>query len=176
MSERVLVQPSVKAAGQRVVEPWSGAAKYRVAGWVGAVLALAALTDYALAFYPLGFGSPEWEMGTIGAVVQGLPLFSIGLAGVWVCGAGLGRRSVLVIAGAVFLLAAACVLGSLVLFLTDIPVAIRATQGQGAARLGIQKLIAKTLMLGLLFVGAYVAAGVVALKQSRGRPSGEAGV
>ena len=169
-----MVQTPPREAGERAVEPWSWATVSRAVGWIGAVLAAAALADYALAVFPTGFGSPEWEMATIGAVVQGLPLFSIGLAGVWVCGAGLGRRGLLLIAGAVFLLAAVCVLGSLVLFLTDVPVAIRATQG--AARLGINKLIAKTLILGLLFVGGFVAAGVVALKQSRGRPSGEAGV
>lgn len=173
MSERILVQPSTTAAGRKVARPWSGAATFRVAGWVGLVLALASLTDTALALYPLGFGSPEWEMATISSVVQGLPLFSIGWVGVWVGGAGLGRRGVLVVAGAVFLVAAAAVLGSLVLFLTDVPIAIRATEG--AARLGIQKLIAKTLMLGFMFAGAHVVAGVVAFRQARGRPVGEEG-
>jgi hypothetical protein len=171
MSERILV-PSAKEANRRVAQPWSAAATYRVAGWVGLVLALAALTDYALAFYPLGFGSAEWEMGTISSVVQGLPLLSIGLVGVWVSGAGLGRRGVLLIAGAVFLLTAAGVLGSLVLFLTDVPIAIRATQG--VARLGIQKLITKTLILGLLFGASYIVMGVLALKQARGSSSTEA--
>jgi hypothetical protein len=135
-------------------------------------LALAALTDYALAFYPLGFGSAEWEMGTISSVVQGLPLFSIGLVGVWVGAGGLGRRWMLWIVGLVFLAASAGVLGSLVVFLTDVPIAIRATQG--AARLGIQKLIAKTLILGLLFGASYVVMGVLALKQARRRSSREA--
>lgn len=172
MSERVLVQPSAKPADQRAVEHWSGATRYRVAGWVGVVLALAALTDYALAFYPLGFGSPEWEIGTISAVVQGLPLFSIGLVGVWVGAGGLGRRRMLLIVGLVFLAAAACVLGSLVLFLTDVPVAIRATQD--IARLGIKKLVVKTLVLGLLFGASYVVMGVLALKQARRSSSREA--
>jgi len=172
MSERVLVEPSVKAAGQRVVEPWSGAAKYRVAGWVGAVLALAALTDYALAFYPQGFGSPEWEIATISQVVQGLPLFSIGWIGVWVCAGGLGRRWLLAIVGLGFLVAAACVLALLVVFLTDVPVAIRATQS--IARMGIVKLVAKTLILGLLFGASYIVVGLLALKQARGSSSREA--
>jgi hypothetical protein len=63
----------------------------------------------------------------------------------------------------------------LVLFLTDAPVAVRVTQG--VAQFGIKKVIAKTSLLGLLFGVAYLVAGVVALRQSRGRTSSkEAGL
>jgi len=51
--------------------------------------------------------------------------------------------------------------------LTDVPIAIRATQSGDAARLGILKLVAKTLYLGALFGLAYVAAGVLALRRAR---------
>ena len=153
---------------RRGVSPWGGETTYRAVGWAGAAFGLAALSDFALALYPLGMGSAEWEMATIAAVVQGLPLLSIGLLGVWLYGGGLGRRWVLRVVGWMLLISAACVLGSLVLLLTDIPVALRATQG--VARLGIEKLVIKTLFLGLLFGVSYIVAGIVALKQAGGSP------
>lgn len=160
-------QPGKRA----VVRPWSEEATYRVVGWAGALLALAALCDYALAFYPLGFGSAEWEMATIGSVVQGLPLLSIGLAALWVCAARLAWRAMLVVVGAGGLILAACVFVSLLLFVTDVPLAVRATQS--VARLGIYKLVARTLILGLMFGTAYAVMGVMALKRARGTSSGE---
>lgn len=172
MSERVLVQAPAEAEGGRTIKAWSQATKYRVASWVGLVLAIAALSDYALAFYPLGFGSSEWEMGTIGSVVQGLPLFSIGVVGVWVGAGGLGRRWVLWVVGLVLLAAAVLGLGLVVLFLTDVPSALQATQG--AAQLGMKKLIVRTLFLGVLFSLSYIVTGVLALRQARGGSSKEA--
>src|SRR5207249_127384 len=120
----------------------------------GAVLLLAALSDYALAFYPIGFGSAEWEMATIGAVVQGLPLFSIGLAAIWVCAGGLGRRWLLIMVACGLLVVSVGLFASLLLFLTDVPLALQATQG--VAQVGIQKLVGRTLFLGLLFGVAYI--------------------
>jgi hypothetical protein len=162
----VLVDTPPQEAGERTIEPWTSAAVSRAVGWIGAVLAAAALADYALALVPTAFGNTEWEFGTISEVFAGLPLLSVGLAAVWVSAAGLGRRWLLILVGVVLLAAAAWVLVFLVLFATDIPTAIRATQG--VARLGINKLVAKTLIMGLLFGGSYVVTGVLALKQARG--------
>lgn len=160
---RILGRPQPDRPGAR---QWSDETTYKAVGWVGVVLGLAALSDFVLALYPLGLGSPEWEMATIGAIVQGLPLFSVGLFGVWLCGSGLGLRWMLRIVGWLLLIVVVCLLGSLVLLLTDVPLALRATQG--VARLGIGKLVIKTVFLGVLFGISYVVAGVVALKQAGG--------
>lgn len=158
----------LQAAGRGAKAPvrrWGEEAQYSVVGWMGLVLVLAALSDYALALYPLGFGSPEWEMATIGALMQGLPLFTIGMAAVWVSAGGRGRRWLLAVVGWCGIGLALCVFGLLAVFVTDIPLGLRATQG--VARLGIEKLVAKTLFLGVLFGVSYVLAGVLALKQTR---------
>ena len=141
-------------------------------GWIGVVLAAAALADYAIALYPTAFSSMEWEFGTISQIFAGLPLLSIGLAAVWVSAAGSGRRWLLVLIGVALLVAAACVLAFLVLFALDIPAAVRATQG--VARLGIEKLVAKTLIMGSLFGASYIVMGVLSLRQARGVLSREA--
>jgi len=154
------------------VRPWGEGATFRVAGWVGFVFVLAALGDFALAFYPLGLGSPEWEVATIASVLQGFPLLSLGLVGLWMCGGGLGDRRLLVTVGIGFLAIAVAVLLALVLLLTDVPIALKATQGAEAARIGILKLVVRTLSLGVLFGSLYAVAGVQALKQARGGSRG----
>jgi hypothetical protein len=133
--------------------------------WLGLVLTVAALTDYVMALYPPVFGSPEWEFATISDIVAGLPLVTIGLAFVWVSSGWLGRRWLTIAAGVGFLVGALCVFGALLLFATNIPVALRATQD--LARGNIEKLIAKTLILGLLFGTVYIVAGVITLKRAR---------
>ncbi len=154
------------------VQSWGSATKYRVATWVGAVLVLSAVCDYALALYPLGLGSAVWEMATLGAIVQGLPLFSIGVAAMWVSAGGLGRRWLLVAVGWGLLVVAVGLFAALALFLTDVPLALEATRG--VARVGIYKLIARTLFLGLLFGAGYIIAGVLALRKARGKKPKEA--
>jgi hypothetical protein len=129
-------------------------------------LVLAALSDYGLAIYPLGLGSAEWEMATIAAVVQGLPLLSVGLGALWVSVGGRGRGGLLRLVGWGLIVAAVVLFLSLALFLTDIPAALRATRD--LARLGIYKLVARTLFLGLMFGVSYIVAGVLAMRQARG--------
>ena len=168
-------EPRVLAGGhsrrRASARPWGDEALYRVVGWMGVVLALVALSDFALALYPLGFGSPEWELATIGAVVQGLPLLTIGLAAIWIAAGRPGRKWMLVSVGWGLVVAAALLLGALLLFLTDVPLAIRATQS--VARTGIEKLVARTLFMGVLFGASYVVMAVMALRQARAKSPGE---
>ena len=163
---------SKKAVLPEAIVPWNGRSAARASGWIGLLLLLAALIDYALALYPSAFGNPEWETGTISQLVAGLPLVTIGLAGLWASGAGLARRWLLRLLGVVFLVAAAAVIAMLVLFSTNIPTALRATEG--VSHLGIIKLVAKTLTTGFMFSVAYIVMGVLSLRQTRGVPSTEA--
>lgn len=156
-------KPSRDAA---VVVAWGESTRWKVLGWLGVVLLAAALSDYALALYPLGFGSPEWEMATVGAIIQGLPLFSIGIAAIWIAAASLGRKWILTVVGVGAFVIVALILVGLVLFVTDVPIGLRATHG--VAKIGVGKLVARTLFLGLLFGSGYTLAGVLALRQARG--------
>jgi len=172
--EILIAEPEVKSGSRKAnlseaVAPWDGRSAARASGWIGALLLSAALIDYTLALYPSAFGNPEWETGTISQLVAGLPLVTIGLAGLWASGAGLARRWLLRLLGVVFLAAAVAVIAMLILFSTNIPTALRATEG--VSHLGILKLVAKTLTTGLMFSVAYVMMGVLSLRQSRGIPS-----
>jgi hypothetical protein len=83
-----------------------------VLGSLGCAFALVSLADVALAFYPIGFGSAEWEFATATAVMNNLPLALVGIGLMTV--AGLGRRSE-VLRGLASILAG--VLGMVVLLL-----------------------------------------------------------
>ncbi len=156
MPNRVLMRDEGGVA-KKVVAPWASETLYSVLGWIGVVMAAAALVDYAIALLPTHFSSMEWEVGTISQVFAGLPLLSLGLAAIWVSGAGAGRRWQLLGIGLAFAL--------------DVPVAIKGTPE--AARSPVVKLVLKTVIMGLVFGAAYITAGVLALKQARGTSSGE---
>lgn len=149
--------------GESPERAWRAVARF------GLLLALIALSDIVLAFYPLRFGRPEWEFATVAASFAGLPLVTLGMAAVLGSALARGlRRSVLWTAVALLVLGV-LVLGLLLLFLTDVPVALRSVQGE--VRVGVMKAILRTAILGLGFGGTYVVTGAAALLyvQSAGR-------
>lgn len=115
----------------------------------------------------------EWEFGTIGQVFAGLPLLSLALAAIWVSGATSGRRWLLLSVGVVLEIGALIVMILLAAFALDIPVALKTNPGP--AQEPVAKLAVKTVFMGLLFGAFYVVAGVLAFRQARGTPRGEAG-
>jgi len=143
---------------------------WRWVGWFSLVLALAGLGDWFIAWIPLRFGSAEWEFGTVAATFSGLPLVTMGFAGLLGSAIARGIRWQIIAVSSVVLLFAVLVLLASLVFLLDVPVALGAVGG-GVARLGILKAIAKTGLLGSLFFVAYVVAGVRALRYALSRQS-----
>ncbi len=137
---------------------------WRWIGWFSLVLTIAALGDWLLAWIPLHLGSPEWEFGTVVASFSGLPLATMGFAGLLASSVARGIRWQMRAVSAAVLLWTAFILGALVLFLLDVPVALGAVEGP--ARLGIVKAIIKTIMLGSLFSATYIIAAVGALRRA----------
>lgn len=138
---------------------------WRWIGWFSLMLTLAGLSDWVLAWTPLRFGSPEWEFGTIVASLSGLPLLTMGFAGLLGSAVARGVRWQIILVAAIVLLFALLILGALVVFALDVPIALRTVQGP--ANLGIRKAIAKTTMLGLLFAAGYIVAAIVAFRHAR---------
>jgi hypothetical protein len=163
--QNILVTPP----GSRV-RAGDPAQAWRWIGWFGLLFLLAGCGDWVLAWLPLRIGSPEWEFGTVVSSFAGLPLVTLGFAAL--LGSALARaiRWQAIVAASLMLLFAAWMLGALILFLLDVPVAMRAVEG--AARLGIMKAIAKTSFLGVLFLVGYLVAAIAALRHvSRRRAS-----
>ena len=134
-------------------------------GWFSLVLALAGLGDWLLAWFPMRLGTPEWEFGTIVSTFSGLPLITMGFAGMLASAAARGIRWQMVTVAVIVLLFATWLLAAFVVFLLDVPIALGAVRG--VARLGIIKAIAKTSMLAVLFSTVYLVAGVSALRFAR---------
>ncbi len=151
-------------AGPRV-HPGDVNQAWRWIGWFSLVLALAGLGDWVLAWVPLRLGSVEWEFGTVVSSFSGLPLITIGFAGLLGSAVARGIRWQIITVAATVLFFAAWILAASILFLLDVPMALRAVQG--VAHLGILKAIAKTGLLATLFLIAYSVAGIGALRFAR---------
>jgi hypothetical protein len=159
----VIVREARPADRRRPVPDEDGAWKW--VGWFGLVLATVGLTDFALTWLPMELGRAEWEFGTIAASFSGLPLVTMGFAGLLGSALARGVRWQLVAMTVVLLGMALFLVGALVVFVLVVPVALGVVEG--AARTGILKAIARTLVLGVVFVAAYVAAGIGSLRQAR---------
>jgi len=150
-----------------VVEPH---AAWSLLGWLGLVLALAGATDLVLLLIPLRLGSPEWEFATVVSFTSGMPLVSIGLAALAGSGAARGTRWLMGVTGTVFAVGSLVLVVLLLLFVTNVPVAMRAASG--GAELGITKAIVKTVILGALFGVAYAVGAVWTLKLAMTKGTG----
>ena len=139
---------------------------WRWIGWYALVLAIAGIGDWILTLIPLRFGTPEWEFGTIAQLFSGLPLVTMGLAGLLGSAVARGSRWQVVTVSWIVLTFATLMFGALIVFLLDVPLALRLATG--IARVGIMKAIAKTTLLGTLFIIAYVVGAIGALRRSRG--------
>jgi len=137
-------------------------AAWRWVGWFSLILALAGLGDWVLTWLPLQFGAMEWEFGTVVSSFSGLPLITMGFAGLLASALARGIRWQVLTLSGVLLLFAVMIVGAFLVFLLDVPLALRAVQGP--AHRGILKAVAKTCLLGVLFSGAYLFAGIAAMR------------
>ena len=160
-------EPKVIVAERRdrkVVLPPEPAAAWGWIGWLGLALAVAGLGDTLLAWYPTAFGTPEWEFATVVQTFSALPLVTMGFAGMLGAGLALGKRWLIVMMGIVLLASTLSLIGALLLFMTDVPLALRAAQG--VAEVGVKKAIGKTVLLGVIFVVAYGGGAIAALRHA----------
>jgi hypothetical protein len=156
--------PARPSSSSRAVAP-DVAQAWRWIGWLSLALALAGLGDWVLAWIPMRFGNVEWEFATITSTMAGLPLITLGIAGLAGSAVARGVRWQVRVVAILVLIWAAVVLGVLLVFLLDVPIALKMVQGP--ARLGILKASTKTIYLGLLFSTIYCIVGVGALRRMR---------
>ena len=161
---QILIRPNPEPSQARLLAP-DVATAWRWIGWFSLVFVLAGAADWVLAWIPLRLGNTEWEFATIVSTFSGLPLVTLGFAGLLGSAVARGVRWQLIVLGSVVLLWGLMLVGALLVFLLDVPIALRAVQGP--AHLGIMKATAKTVTLGVLFSVVYLVMGVQALRRSR---------
>lgn len=120
---------------------------WRVIGWLGLAFFIMSLLDLAMGWYPLGFGKPEWEFGTISATISGLAIPTLSLYLLF--GSVIAREQAAAIkAVAIVMIVFALILAALaVLYLTSVPLALRAVASNPIIHLGMKKAVVKSLML-----------------------------
>lgn len=122
-----------------------------VLGWAGALFVLVAGLDLALAWYPLNFGNPEWEFGTVTTILSNLPLFVMG----WVLllSAGLAQGKQWLVRGVALILAVVGIatLGMALLYATNIPIALQSVPEGTVVQLGLKKAIVRTMGQAVLY-------------------------
>jgi len=170
---RVLVTDSSHESSRAALPPATLAVVAPILIAMGAVLAIAGIVDVAPLYWPLRFGDAEWEFGAIAQTLNAMPLPSLGLAlvavGVW----ARGGRPIWCRALAITFLGAAAVVTLLgIIFLLDVPVALRAlaratavarqrgvTPNPGVAS-GLHRGIAKAVAFAAIYVLGYATIGL----------------
>jgi hypothetical protein len=151
--------------GSTVGVPAAPAGLSLIAGALGLTFAFVGLGDLALAWFPVAFGSPEWEFGTATTTLNGLPVPAMGLA--LLLGAALAAdrpRHARTVATLLLILAVA-ILAIGVLWATTLPMAFRPVTNE-VVRLGLQKAVAKTAIQLLAYPPLFVVLGVAGWRRS----------
>ena len=134
---------AVRSGGRAQLEAW------RALSWIGIAFVLLGLTDVALGWYPPAFGNPEWEFGTISGTLNALAIPMLGLYLVLASAiARSDRRSARIVAVAMGLLLATILLLG-VIYLTVLPIAIKAVSSNALVALGMKKAVVKAMTLGV---------------------------
>lgn len=131
----------------------------------GGALAVAGFFDLTLAWFPFGFGNPEWEFGTVTATLNALPLPTVGLVLVLVSARERGQLIQSRVIGALFAALALLIILAAVLYALDVPLALRAVQNP-LAREGLVKAIIKAAGLVVVYTVVFSCIAVSAWRRS----------
>ncbi len=134
---------------------------------VGFGFLIMSLLDVALGWYPIDFGSPSWEFGTIGATVAALSIPTLALFLIMASAIALEKPKLVKAVGIGMILMALVLVGLGVMWLTNVPLALKATAANQVVNFGVKKAIAKTLVL---FTGYEILFVLGAFRALRRRP------
>jgi hypothetical protein len=170
MSVIIPQQSGRSAIVERPAAAYSSAGQltaWRILGWLGLTFFIMSLIDMALGWYPTRFGTPGWEFGTISATVAGLAIPCLSLYLMLCSAIALERPTVAKATGIVMVVLALLLPALGILYLTNVPLALRATATNDLAHFGIKKSLLKSLTL---FTGYEILFVLGALKALRRRP------
>ena len=156
-------------ADRKALNPISSTAPrtaWKALGRVGLILAVIASVDIVLRWFPTAFRSPQWEFGTVAMTFASLPVVTVGLVAALASGMARGERVGVSVLAAVFCVMSVFLVACLLLFGTNVPVALSAIQNNmpvEAAR-EVKRTIARSVVMGVGFTVIYVYGSVVSLR------------
>jgi hypothetical protein len=124
-------------------------------GWIGLVFTLVGGADLLLTWYPMAWGSPEWEFGTVTAALDGLPVPTLGLALLLGVGAARGQRWLMRTIAVAFALFAILIILAAIMYATNVPIALQAVQ-EPLIRTGLKKAITKSTIQSVVYPAAFL--------------------
>jgi hypothetical protein len=138
---------------------------WKLLGWLGAVYLVMSVIDIALGWYPVRFGTPEWEFGTVSATINGLAIPTLSLF-LMLCSAVAWERTRTVRVISIVMICVAIFLAILfILYLTAVPLALRAVAGNAVVHQGMVKAIIKATVLFLGYEVLYILASRAGLRR-----------
>lgn len=139
--------------GPRIIGP-APEVGWRLLGGAGFAFALVASVDLALAWYPMAFGSAEWEFGTVTVVFGNLPLLIMGLGLLFSSAVGQGKRRLLKTISLAWMLLAVLALAMLALYARRVPEALAAVT-EPIVNEGLKESMVKVVVQGVLYPLAF---------------------
>jgi hypothetical protein len=118
---------------------------WRLVGLLGALLVVVGLADLAITWWPLGFGNPEWEFGTVTATMNGLPVPTLGLVAVAAAARAVGWLKAARVVAVVLVGLTVVVVGGAVLYATTVPIAMKSVTNP-VIQTGLTKAVIKTVV------------------------------
>lgn len=140
---------------------------WRLLGWVGLAFVVMGCTDLLLAWYPSGFGNPEWEFGAISSTLNGLALPTLGVYLVLSAAVVHDEHTFARIVGTAMVVLAAGVLILAFFYVTVVPSALRAVADDEQLSIGMQKAVIKAVMLFITYTALLLSGGVHGWRRSR---------
>lgn len=141
---------------------------WRVVVVLAVAVAVVGWIDVGLLWYPLHFGSPEWEFGTVSAHFDGMPLATLGLGLTAAAMIGLGWRRRTRLLAVLMALIGLGLAAILMIYALDIPLAFHGVQPQ--MRSALEKAVVKTLSYGVIYTVLYWLLSLILWRRSR-RPT-----
>ena len=126
--------------------------------WLGALFVILGLADIALGWYPAAFGNSEWEFGTISGSLNALTIPVMGLYLLVASAIARGDRTLGRILAVLLALMALGLLLLAFVYVTVVPVALKAVAGNDLVALGMKKAVVKAMLLGVAYVWLVVLA------------------
>jgi hypothetical protein len=132
---------------------------------IGAAIALIGWADVILLWFPPDPGSPEWELGSLSATFESLPLATLGFSALILGLAAARARFRLLAAGIASWITTFALAGALALLLLNLPIALRMIAPE--LRVPMQIALAKSLGMAVIYVALYASLGWFALRRFR---------
>jgi len=138
---------------------------WRTLGWLGLAYFIMALIDLALGWYPTRFGSPEWEFATISASLAGLAIPTLALYLILAAAQALDHKGTAKAVSIVMIVFALALPALGIFYLTNVPLALRATATNDVANFGMKKAIVKSLALFAGYETLYVFGAIIGFRR-----------